>query len=127
MTTALAHTDALAHPLDDVFVFHDRRLRGGVSLADTARFRDDAWPLAPATLQRQERGLVLHFDVVPTRYRLAVKLVCYTLLSGALPPGEPRPSITSILGIFYKIRAFLTWLEHRSVHPTTRCLRRSTL
>jgi hypothetical protein len=100
-TTPAAIPAVAAHPLDDVFVFHDRPLREQVSLTDTARFRDQVWPLAPVTLQRQERGLVLNFTTVPARYRLAAKLVCYTLLSGTLPPGEnTRPSVTSILGVF---------------------------
>ncbi|MGK5738901.1 hypothetical protein [Micromonospora sp. URMC 103] len=117
MTTPLTTASNPVHPFDEVFVFHNRPLREGTSLQDTARFSDDAWPLAPVTLQRQERGLVLHFEMVPARYRRVAKIVCYTLLSGDLPPGEPRPSITSIVGIFYKIRSFLTWLERRPVHP----------
>ncbi|MFJ5668476.1 hypothetical protein ACIQAR_22565 [Micromonospora chalcea] len=117
MTTPLTATGNLAQPLDELFVFHNRPLREGTSLQDTARFPDDAWPLAPVTLQRQERGLVLHFEMVPTRYRQVAKHVCYSLLSGDLPPGEPRPSITSVVGIFYKIRNFLTWLERRPLNP----------
>jgi hypothetical protein len=103
--------------LDDVFVFHDRPLRDGVALADTARFADHSWPLGPATLQKQERGLVLHFDTVPARYRLALKRVCYVALSGQLPPGGTRPAVNSVLGIFYRARTFLTWLENRRARP----------
>lgn len=119
MTTpaVIATETAAAHPLDDVFVFHNRPLRDGASLQDTARFQDNSWPLAPVTLQRHERGLMLHFDTVPARYRLAVKLLCYVLLSGDRPPGEPCPTIASVLGIFYKVRTFLTWLEQRPARP----------
>jgi hypothetical protein len=101
--------------LQDLLVFHARRLRDGVELASTARFGDDSWPLAPATLQRQERGLVLHFGTVPDRYRLALKRLCYLALSGPLPPGEPRPKIPSVLSIFYRVRTFLRWLEHQTL------------
>jgi hypothetical protein len=112
MGEAVTVTSALlAEELDDVYVFHARRLRDGVQLQDTARFRDASWPLAPVTLQRQGRGLVLHFETVPPRYRHALKLLCYLALSGPLPPGEPRPQITSVLGIFYRLRIFLRWLD----------------
>jgi hypothetical protein len=97
--------------LDGAFVFHGRRLRDGVGLGETARFHDDLWPLAPAALQGQERGLTLRFDTVPPRYRMAAKRVCYTALSGALPPDEIRPSIVSIATYFYSIRFFFRWLE----------------
>lgn len=100
-----------------LFVFHGRRLRKGERLDGTARFSDASWPLAPVTLQGQERGLVLHFDTVPERYRHALKRLCYLSLSGPLPPGEPRPRITSILGTFYKARTFLRWLDSRQ--PST--------
>ena len=98
-------------------MFHGRPLRDGVSLQDTARFRDDSWSLAPVTLQQQERGLVLHFATVPEAYRLCAKRLCYALLSGDLPPGERRLTINSVLGVFYKVRTFLLWLNERQV-PT---------
>jgi hypothetical protein len=56
---------------------------------------------------------VLHFDTVSAGYRLALKRVCYVALSGQLPPGETRPAVNSVLGIFYRARTFLTWLEAR--------------
>lgn len=43
-----------SNDLDSVFVFTGRRLREGAELADTARFGDDLWPLAPAALQGQD-------------------------------------------------------------------------
>jgi hypothetical protein len=119
VTTAAAIAVA-AHRLDDVLVLHNRPLRDGVALHDTARFRDDVWPLAPATLQRHERGLVLDFTTVAVRYRLAVKQLCYTLLSGDRPPGEPAPTIGSVVGIFYKVRTFLNWVDRRPLHPRHR-------
>jgi hypothetical protein len=112
--TALTASDELA----DLYVFHARRLRDGVELASTARFGDDSWPLAPATLQRQERGLVLHFGTVPARYRFALKRLCYLALSGPLPAGEPRPKLNSVLGIFYRARTFLRWLDQQRTVAT---------
>jgi hypothetical protein len=38
----------LAEELDDVHVFHARRLRDGVQLQDTARFRTEAGLLRPS-------------------------------------------------------------------------------
>jgi hypothetical protein len=95
----------------DLYVLHGRRLRDGAELTGTARFEDDTWPLAPATLQRHQRALALHFSTVPDRYRLALKRACYLLLSGPLPPGEPRPAIATVHGMFYTVRAFLQWLD----------------
>jgi hypothetical protein len=115
MSTATAPT--ASDELASIHVFHMRRLRDGVELASTARFADDSWPLAPATLQRHERGLVLYFGTVPDRYRLALKRLCYLVLSGPLPVGEPRPKMTSVRGIFYRARAFLRWLDQQTL-PT---------
>ena len=109
MSTATART--ANDELDGLYVFHARRLRDGVELASTARFADDSWPLGPATLQRHERGLVLHFGTVPDRYRLALKRLCYLALSGPLPAAEPRPTISQVLSIFYRTRTFLGWLD----------------
>ena len=52
-------------PLDGTFVLHNRQLRPGTILADTARFEDSDWPLAPAALQGQERGLTLRLIKSP--------------------------------------------------------------
>lgn len=100
--------------LESTFVFHGRRLREGVELAHTTRFGADLWPLAPVALQGQERGLTLRFDTVPARHRQALKRLCYTALSGPLPPGEIRPSIITIATYFYSIRLFLRWLEEET-------------
>lgn len=101
--------------LDGTFVLHNRRLRSGVALATTARFGDDAWPLAPAALQGQERGLTLRFGNVPGLHRHALKRLAYTSLSGDLPADEQRPSISSIVSNFYNVAVFLRWLnEHHT-------------
>lgn len=97
-------------PLNDVLVLHNRQLRADANLADTARFEDDAWPLAPAALQGQERGLTLRFDIVPTEHRPALKMLSYVSLSGELPASELRPSISSVVSHFYNVAVFLRWL-----------------
>lgn len=103
-------------PLDGTFVLHNRQLRPGTILADTARFEDSDWPLAPAALQGQERGLTLRFDKVPARHRQALKLLAYAFLSRELPADEPRPSISSVASVFYNAAVFLRWLDsHHSV------------
>ncbi|MET3175949.1 UNVERIFIED_ORG: integrase [Arthrobacter sp. UYCu721] len=97
--------------LEDIHIFHGRRLRPGSQLAETARFGEDRWPLAPAVLQGQERALTLRFDTVPPLHRTVLKRFCYIALSGPLPPGEIRPSIVSVATYFYSIRSFLKWLD----------------
>lgn len=104
---------ARPHPLDDVLVFSGRPLREGVCLEDTARFSDDCWPLAPATLQQQQYGWGLYFTTIPATYRLAAKQLCYALLSGDLPPGEPRVALATVTSNFYRLRVFLNWLDRR--------------
>lgn len=102
-------------PLDDRFVLHNRQLRPATILARTARFKDDIWKLAPASLQGQERGLTLRFENIPARHRHALKLLAYTSLSGEIPGDEPRPGISSVVSTFYNVAVFLRWLdEHHS-------------
>lgn len=96
---------------DEAFVFQDRVLRPGVVLEETARFGDDHWPLFPVAFQAQARAHTLHFHVMPTAYRLTAKRLCYSLLSGDLPPREPRVRADSVLSYFYNIRYFFSWLE----------------
>lgn len=98
-------------PTVAVHVLHGRQLRPGTLLRNTARFEDDVWSLEPATLQGHERRLILRFDVVSERYRETFKLLCYAALSGDLPAGEPRPSVSALLTHYYSVRKFLTWLE----------------
>lgn len=109
MTETAVRIPEPTHP-ENVRIFHGRSLRPGFNLSATARYGDDQWPLAPATLQGQERGLTLRFDTVPGAYRTVLKDFCYIALSGPLPPGEVRPSMVSIATYFYSIRLFLIWL-----------------
>ncbi len=107
--TTSAHT--AAPRLAGTHVLHGRELRSGVRLADTARFEDDEWPLAPAALQGQERGLTLRFAIVPPAYQRTLKTLSYVALSGPLPPDEPRPTISTVVSVFYNIGVFLRWLD----------------
>lgn len=99
------------------YVLHQRPLRSGHILEDTARFYDDDWPLASASLQSQARGLTLRFATVPSTNRAVLKRLCYTMLSGPLPDDEERPRVTSIVTTFYNLRLFLVWLDVH--HPST--------
>lgn len=60
---------------------------------------------------------MLNFPVIPVGYRLATKELFFAMLSGDLPPGEPRPKLATIRSIFNKIRVFLAWLETRPPQP----------
>lgn len=102
------------------FVLHGRALRSGHVLDNTARFADDDWPLAPASLQSQARGLTLRFATVPLTHRNVLKRLCYTMLSGTLPPDEERPRVNSIVTTFYNLRLFLVWLDVHAPGKTTR-------
>ena len=102
------------HILDDAFVLGERPLREGANLDQTARFRDQQWPLTPAVLQQHVEAMVLDFRIFPARYELAAKEFCYALLSGELPPGERRLSVSTIRGTFFGIAAFFRWLDDRA-------------
>lgn len=101
---------------DDRFVLHGRDLRVGYQLEETARFDDDVWPMAPASLQTQERGLTLRFLTVPPQHRVTLKRLCYAMLSGPSPDDGPRPRVSSVATAFYSFRTFLKWLDEN--HPT---------
>lgn len=103
---------------DERFVLHGRDLRAGYKLEETARFDDDEWPLAPASLQTQERGLTLRFLTVPPAHRITLKRLCYAMLSGQAPDEGPRPRVSSVATEFYNFRTFVTWLDKN--HPTVR-------
>lgn len=109
------------------YVLHQRALRSGHVLEDTARFYDDDWPLAPASLQSQARGLTLRFTTVPSTHRVVLKRLCYTMLSGPLPDDEERPRVSSIVTTFYNLRLFLVWLDVQHPGTTTRDLDREIL
>ncbi|WP_157124494.1 hypothetical protein [Nocardia pseudovaccinii] len=105
------------HPLDTALVLKQRPLRPGAVLEHTSRFGDDQWHLRPALLQQHQRALVLNFNSIPHRYRMVVKEVCYTMLSGDLPDGEPRPEVATVRAHFTSLKLMLTWLDSRTPPP----------
>ena len=109
MNTVTATRRAL--PGDDMLVLHRRPLRDGVVAERTSRFADDQWRLEDAVLQRHGLSMMLDFTTLPARYRLTVKHLCYALLSGPLPPGERRVSITTVVRIFGELKRFFAWLN----------------
>jgi integrase len=113
--THAVHAAALqAHPLDDVHVLHGRPLRGGFALDETARFRDDVWPLGPAIQQRQQTAMQLNFASLPANYRTVAKELCYALLSADLPPGEQRPALRTVHSVLRDLAVFLAWLHQHT-------------
>ena len=62
------------HILDDAFVLGKRPLREGANLDQTARFRDQQWPLTPAVLQQHVEAMVLDFRIFPARYAVSVDI-----------------------------------------------------
>jgi hypothetical protein len=94
-------------------VLRGRELRNGTVLEHTSRFADDRWALTPAIIQRHERSLVLDFTVLPAEYRTVARELFYGLLSGPLPPGLPRVSITTVRKNFTAVRYFLRWVAGR--------------
>jgi hypothetical protein len=94
-----------------MLVLHGRPLRDGVAAERTSRFADDQWRLEDAVLQRHGLSMMLDFTTLPARYRLTVKHLCYALLSGPLPPGERRVSITTVVRIFVELKRFFAWLN----------------
>lgn len=97
----------------DPFVFHARPLRPGCLLADTPRYSQDVWALAPAELKKHERRQVLDFTRVPQQYQQAAKELCYAMLSGTVPPGEDRPAVGSVRTFFTDYVRFLRWVDAR--------------
>ncbi|WP_433565558.1 hypothetical protein ACQP1O_10080 [Nocardia sp. CA-151230] len=100
--------------LDATLVLHARPLRPGVDLADTSRFGDENWILGPAQLQSHIQQLKLNFAALPEDYRLLAKHLFYSMLSGELPPGEKRPSITAIRSTMIEVKRLFCWLADRS-------------
>src|SRR6266542_187451 len=99
---------------DHQYVLRARQLRLGAALEQTAQFGDDVWPLGPATLQHQQRALMLDFTTLPTRYRQVAKELFHAMLSGELPPGERRPQIATVRSVFSQLKKFLDWLNTRT-------------
>ena len=52
--------------------------------------------LTPAILQRHQPGVVLDFTRVPAAYRAVARELFYGMLSGPLPPGLPRVTISTV-------------------------------
>jgi hypothetical protein len=104
----------------DRLVLTGRPLNGGAHLEETARFGQDAWDLSPAMFQRQTRAVSLNFTPFPQPYRLTVKQLCLAMLSGPLPPNEPRPSVLSIRRHLVEWKRFTLWLDARSPRPGRR-------
>jgi len=98
-------------PDDDVHVLRGRPLRPGSRLEQTPRISDDIWPLSPAILQVHVSAVRLNFLAVPARYRPAAKQLIYAMLSGRLPDGELRRSISTVKSVFTEFRRFLAWLD----------------
>ncbi|WP_145940856.1 hypothetical protein [Corynebacterium glyciniphilum] len=102
---------------ETVYVLHARPLRPGTDITETARYADDEWPLAPAAIQGQQRGLTLRFNTVTDVYQEALKKFAYTGLSGDLPFDEERPSIGTIVSHYYNLAVFLRWLTEHHKSP----------
>ncbi|HET6478576.1 MAG TPA: hypothetical protein VFG35_00840 [Actinoplanes sp.] len=116
MAASLTYAQAEAapsHSLDDTFVLHGRQLRAGTELTETSRFAEDVWRLTPAIQQRQQPSLALTFTDVPERYRPTAKQLCYSLLSGPLPPGERQPALATIHPLLGELRNFFSWLAQQ--------------
>jgi len=99
------------HPLDNELVLQARPLRAGGLLEDSSRFGDDRWSLGPAILQRQREALLINFEPFPDGYRVIAKELAYAMLSGQLPSGEQRLSVTTVRSIVMSTNAFFTWLD----------------
>ncbi len=96
------------------YVLRARTLRPGAILSDTACFGDDIWSLSPAILQEHQKSLALDFTTIPAASRLVAKELFDAMLSGDLPPGEPRPGIATTRGMFSHVKLFLTWVHDRA-------------
>lgn len=103
-----ASHDALT---DDLQVLENRPLRSGITVAETACYSDDTWLLTPAILQQHVKATRLTFTAVPQPFRAVAKQLMYTMLSGTLPPGERRQSVSSIYRAFVDVRRFVHWLH----------------
>jgi integrase len=98
-------------------VLHGRELRDDARLEDTSRFADDRWVLTPAILQRHQPGAVLDFTRIPAAHRAVSRELFYGLLSGPLPPGLPRVTISTVRRAFTAVAYFLTWAARRAAGP----------
>ena len=111
MTAAAAALPQL-RPDRDVYVLHGRPLRPGTLLERTPKMSDDIWPLNAAILQLHVASWQLNFLGIPAQYRPVAKQLAYAMLSGPLPAGEQRRSISTVKSVFTEFRRFLAWLDH---------------
>jgi hypothetical protein len=101
-------------------VLHGRELRDGARLEETSRFGEDRWVLTPAILQRHQPGAVLDFTRIPAAHRAVARELFYGMLSGPLPPGLPRVTISTVRRTFTAVSYFLTWVGARSAASPSR-------
>ncbi|WP_411152188.1 hypothetical protein [Streptomyces sp. A30] len=117
MTTATAPLpEPLVPGIDPhALVLAERPLALSALLQETSRFADDVWNLTPAVHKRHQRAWNLHFESIPDRFRTVVKELIYRYLVNDLPPGVTPSSIETIVGRFYVVKEFITWVSHRGV------------
>lgn len=99
------------------FVLAGRPLAPGYRLEDTARFDDDSWPLTPVLLQAHQARTRLDFTRAPAVFVPALKDFFAAMLSGELPPNEPRPKPMSIRRHFTEQLRFTHWVASRPGRP----------
>jgi integrase len=116
--TTIAHRDHRpAHPWDEVRVLREYPLRDGHTLAATSRFTDDVWQLGPALHQRHTRNLILDFTTLPHRYRTFAKELNCAFMAMPLPPGEQRPTLSTIRSHFSDLKRLYCWLADERGGP----------
>ena len=72
----------------DAFVLDGHELRDGIDLADTSRFGDDIWQLAPINHQDHLSRNILNFPSLPEQFRAVTKeLFMHRLLFRYHRPG----------------------------------------
>lgn len=101
-------------------VLHGRELRDGARLEETSRFGEDRWVLTPAILQQHQPGAILDFTRIPAAHCAVARELFYSLLSGPLPPGLPRVTISTVRRTFTAIAYFLTWAATRAAASSSR-------
>jgi hypothetical protein len=117
MATPLTSPAPAPASADGRLVLAGRPLAPGYRLEDTARFDDDSWPLAPALLQAHQGRSRLDFTRAPAPYVPALKDFFAAMLSGELPPNEPRPKLMSIRRHFTEQLRFTHWVAARPDAP----------
>ncbi|WP_047892508.1 hypothetical protein [Micromonospora sp. RV43] len=97
------------------FVLHGRPLRAGVDLETTSTFTDDVWDLEPANHQAHSRRWILNFQSLPAAFRPVAKELFLELLASPRCTEHDRLSLSTIRGIFSRVKKFLTWVDEN--HP----------